>query len=204
MSKFKVGDRVLFLEKDSSFEENLKIGNYYTVVQLWLPHYWLINDVGKKTFVDESQIKLISELYKNSNRYKLKQAIKETGFYAENLSLETGHAKTYFTGFTAESRFNSRGDITEDRLNSLLTTLAFAERKLLELAPKTVDENNVPMVEKSIDESVVETKSDLDSFLIDNETWFLEDNEIKDNKSKKFLIVFVLLVIILTVYFFTR
>lgn len=82
--------------------------------------------------------------YAESNRYKLSQAIKSTGFHAEKLSLETGYAKTYFAGFTAESRFNRRGDITEDRLNSLLTTLAFAERELLGVGAKTVDDQVKP------------------------------------------------------------
>lgn len=210
MSKYKVGDKVLFLENDKSHKEYLTVGKHYSVFKLWIPHYGLINDVGTITYVDESQINLISGLYKNSNRYKLQQAIKKTGFHAEKLSLASNHAKTYFTGFTAESRFNSRGDITKDRLNSLLTTLAFAERELLGVGAKTVDDVAVdePLKEKEVIVNVTEMKNQYydDSKSNDLYSNYFESaskrNQSKrDAKVKNFLIAFLVVVVLLALWF---
>lgn len=223
MSKYKVGDTIK-LEKvdDIDLRKGFKKGDIYNVIR--------IDTVNKETrifikdtnFVYDNQV--ISFDYKKSNRYKLQQAIKETGFHAEKLSLASNHAKTYFTGFTAESRFNSRGDITEERLNSLLTTLAFAEHKLLDLEPKTVDENNIPIDEEKstmvVDGVKIEgTISDFNISFDDNSKNIFDSTEMynkyfdeaskrnqskRDAKVKNFLIVFIILVIILAVYFFTH
>jgi hypothetical protein len=194
--------------------KNIAVIPKKTKVQIMGCSYELIDSVrvkGKQKYLNQvlkdqtdfhNGVGIVSESpkklgYAESNRCKLSKAIKLTGFHAENLSLETGHAKTYFTGFTAESRFNSRGDITEDRLNSLLTTLAFAERKLLGVGAKTAD--NVKSISNNLLETnIKETLSDLDAAL--------KSNQSDTNKSNlnKFLIVFVLVVIILAVYFFTR
>lgn len=152
MSKFKVGDRVVLVDSTDN-PSVLKNGLKGIVldqkdipfVQFDVDKNDELNDAcglgedGKCFAVCEYEIKLISDDYIQSNRYKLHQAIKKTGFQSERLSLASGYAKTYFTGFTAESRFNSRGDITEERLNALLVTLAFSERELLGLGAKTVD-----------------------------------------------------------------
>lgn len=77
--------------------------------------------------------------YEQSNRHKLSLAIKATGFKAKDLSLSAGYKGDYFTDYTSKSRLLVRGDISDDRLNELLTTLAFAERELLGLGAKTVN-----------------------------------------------------------------
>lgn len=151
--------------------------------------------------------------YNQSNRYRLQQAIKKTGFHAEKLSLASNHAKTYFTGFTAESRFNSRGDITEERLNALLTTLAFAERELLGVGAKTVDDVAIddPSKENEVSVNVTEMKNQYyyDSKSNDLYSNYFESaskrNQSKrDAKVKNFLIAFLVVVVILAIYFFTR
>lgn len=142
MCKYKIGDEVLFLKKDRSHEEHLRVGSSYSIVRLWDPHYGLINDVGTTTFVDETQIILVSEVYQKSNRHKIHQAIKSTGLRADDLSLSAGFSKGYFSDYASKSRFNKRGDISESRLNELLTSLAFAERELLGVGAKTVDDAN--------------------------------------------------------------
>lgn len=148
--------------------------------------------------------------YTESNRYKLQQAIKATGFKIGDLSLATGNVKTYFTGFTAESRFNSRGDITEERLNALLTTLAFAERELLGVGAKTVDDVAIdqPSTEKEVVVNVTEMKNRYydDSKSNDLYSNYFESaskrNQSKrDAKVKKVLIVFVVVVVLLALWF---
>lgn len=173
-----------------------------------------LGEEGKCWSVHINYLKLYE--YKTSNRYKLHQAIKATGFHAEKLSLATGFKKGYFSDYTSESRFNSRGDITEERLNSLLTTLAFAERELLGVGAKTVDDN--PIIDKT-------SQSDTDNEIDEDLKESIEDSEIKDQtklyseyfdsankriqqkkdaKVRNFLIVFLVFVVILSIYFLTR
>lgn len=229
MCKFKAGDRVVITNSEEGNPSILKNGvtgivlenHSYPFVQFDVIEDDSLNDaiglgVGGRCYsVCENEIDLFHP-YIQSNRYKLQQAIKKTGFHAEKLSLASNHAKTYFTGFTAESRFNSRGDITEERLNSLLTTLAFAERELLGIGAKTVDDN--PIIDKT-------SQSDTDNEIDEDLKESIEDSEIKDqnklyseyfdsankriqqkkdSKVRNFLIVFLVFVVILSIYFFTR
>lgn len=80
-------------------------------------------------YVDNFQIKSSCE-YKNSNRNKLREHIKSLGFTAIDLSVAAGFNKAYFGSETGESRFNSRGDISNDRLNELKHKAFEAKKKL--------------------------------------------------------------------------
>ena len=99
------------------------------------------NEVFK---IGESQMQ-----YEESNRYKLAQAVKERvklikskEIYAtaEILSLATGNSKTYFSSQSAKSKFLSRGDLSENTYQAMLTDLAFAEREVLGIGAKAVEE----------------------------------------------------------------
>lgn len=157
MCKFKKGDKVVIVKPMDGNPEVLKKGVTGIVLDLHIAPFIQFDvdksdslhdalgegDVGKCYSMTEDELELYNE-YKQSNRHKLHQAIKATGFHAEKLSLATGKAKNYFVGITAESRFIKHGDITEERLNSLLTTLAFAERELLGVGAKTVGDQVKP------------------------------------------------------------
>lgn len=228
MCKFKVGDKVVVFNSSGN-PDVIKKGltgvvldnSSFPFVQFDIEENEMLHNAnglgesGKCFIMAEREIKLLNN-YKQSNRHKLQQAIKATGFHAEKLSLASNHAKTYFTGFTAESRLNSRGDITEERLNSLLTTLAFAERELLGVGAKTVDDN--PIIDKT-------SQSDTDNEIDEDLKESIEDSEIKDQnklysgyfdsankriqqkkdaKVRNFLIVFLVFIVILSIYFLTR
>ena len=77
--------------------------------------------------------------YINSNRYKLHKAASETGFSFSKLSRAMGRSDTYISNESKESRFNSRGDLTDKRYNQLIIDLAYAERTLNGNPAKVVD-----------------------------------------------------------------
>ena len=112
-----------------------------SIVQVECVLHVEIEDIKK---IGESQMQ-----YEESNRYKLAQAVKEKvklikskEIYAtaEILSLATGNSKTYFSTQTAKSKFLSRGDLSEKTYQAMLTDLAFAEREVLGIGAKTVEE----------------------------------------------------------------
>lgn len=116
------------------------------------------NEVFK---IGESQMQ-----YEESNRYKLAQAIKKTGLKVSMLSAAASNNTniSHFTNYQAKSRFNERGDISEARLNELLTDLAFAEREVLGVGAKTVDEPNqetIDAINAECDSDVFLTAQDL-------------------------------------------
>ena len=91
-----------------------------------------IEDVKK---IGESKMQ-----YEESNRYKLAQAIKKTGISAKALSRAVAGNECYFYNKTGVARFNKKGDISNEVLNLALTDLAFAEREVLGVGAKTVEE----------------------------------------------------------------
>lgn len=232
MSKFEVGDRAIVIKNTSGhmFDIGLEVeivhetGLHNGETEYECKHW------GKYWYLTDSELKKKSSSeYLSSNRFKLLQAIKETGYSSRRLSDIAVGNESYFYNYTGKARFDKKGDISDSMLEQLkgsvksaqsqltskLTDALIHEREELAIAPKTVDENNVPVVERSIDECVAEGKVALDTFsdntqkTIELQKKFFESaqNRIqtkKDNKAKKFLIVFVLLVIILAVYFFAR
>lgn len=114
------------------------------------------NEVFK---IGESQMQ-----YEESNRYKLAQAIKKTGLKVGELSIVAKDNVNYFGNYHNKSRFNERGDISEARLNELLTDLAFAEREVLGIGAKTVEEPNqetIDAINAECDSDVFLTAQDL-------------------------------------------
>ena len=103
-----------------------------SIVQVECVLHVEIEDIKK---IGESQMQ-----YEESNRYKLAQAIKKTGISAKALSRAVAGNECYFYNKTGVARFNKRGDIPDDVLNLALTDLAFAEREVLGIGAKTVEE----------------------------------------------------------------
>ncbi len=230
MCKFKVGD-VFEIISDAHEDLGAMVGDVVTLLEINEDncHAFKHEKISYPIYYFLSSLECIVHKYKSSNRQKLQQAIKATGFHAEKLSLATGFKKGYFSDYTSESRFNSRGDITEDRLNSLLTTLAFAERKFLGVGAKTVDsdktykpsqveitigdveikgalveyyDNELDANLKAIDDSKIKDQNKLYSEYFDSANKRIQQK--KDSKVRNFLIVFLIFIVILSIYFFTR
>lgn len=134
MSKFKVGDEVVFVkydqERDDEKEKGFNVGGVYKISRIVGSHVRIENEVGF-IYVDNFQIKP-SNGYQKSNRNKLREHIKSLGFSAIDLSVAAGFNKYYFGSETGESRFNKRGDISDDRFYDLeaLASSAFATLKI--------------------------------------------------------------------------
>ena len=135
--------------------ENLKKGDAVEINAGFTYHFrrgdkFTIDSVSEKTALlnvkinfDKGNFKKLGESqmqYEESNRYKLAQAIKKTGLKVGELSIAANGNVNYFGNYHNKSRFNERGDISETRLNELLTDLAFAEREVLGVGAKTVEE----------------------------------------------------------------
>lgn len=137
--------------------ENLKKGDTVVINAGFTYHFrrgdkFTIDSVSEKTALlnvkinfHKGNFKKIGESqmqYEESNCYKLKQAIKKTGISSEKLSLATtkGKTKYHFYSYTKKSRLTDRGDISDARLNKLLTDLRHAEREVLGIGAKTVEE----------------------------------------------------------------
>ena len=135
--------------------ENLKKGDTVEINAGLTYHFrrgdkFTVDSVSEKTALlnvkinfDKGNFKKIGESkmqYEESNRYKLAQAIKKTGVSAKALSRAVAGNECYFYNKTGVARFNKRGDIPDDVLNLALTELAFAEREVLGVGAKTVEE----------------------------------------------------------------
>lgn len=143
MSKFNAGDNV-FLSHQSYGDG--KHGDKAIVIKnmndedVYFVEITSGNQKGKVCIKFERELCLSCGVYEKSNRYKLLQAIEKTGFSSRSLSHVVRGNESFFYNYTGESRFNKRGDISEKVLNARLTDLAFAERELLGLGAKTVDD----------------------------------------------------------------
>ena len=138
--------------------------------------------------------------YKNSNRYKLHKAASETGFSFSKLSRAMGRSDTYISNESKESRFNSRGDLTDKRYNQLIIDLAYVERTLNGNPAKVVDDS----IDVEADEltECVEKRIDLEpKEVVPVAPIFTPKQKIKSktevNKSIVWFILFVLVVVIL-------
>jgi len=92
-------------------------------------------------FHEVEKVDCLDSEYKNSNRYKLHKAASATGFSFSKLSRAMGFSDTYISNESKESRFNRRGDLTDNRYNHLIDKLAIAERTLKGDAANTVDDS---------------------------------------------------------------
>ena len=138
MSKFKVGDKVRVVKKECGHK--FDIGEVVKIVGINEKHTML----ECKSKVSQSwslQFYEVEEVngYFESNRYKLHKAASATGFSFSKLSRAMGRSDTYISNESKESRFNSRGDLTDKRYNQLIIDLAYAERTLNGNPAKVVD-----------------------------------------------------------------
>ncbi len=138
MSKFKVGDEVILLsfgsEKEWEKSYGGVIGNKYVVDVNTSGESKVIKikpiDFKDGFYVSAHQIRMLDHSYKTSNRNKLREHIKSSGFTAIDLSVAAGFSKYYFGSETGESRFNKRGDISDKRFNELKAIASSAKDKL--------------------------------------------------------------------------
>lgn len=136
MSKLKKGESISskeFIKINIMPYEKLNIVNVYGAFAE-VEHRFLIHKDCVKPFKENKMT------YQNSKRYKLHQAIKNTGHTATDLSIASGHGKFYFGSEAKESRFNSRGDLSDKQYNNLIKILELAERKLNEVPAVTVED----------------------------------------------------------------
>lgn len=199
MSKFKVGDEVnitsLVQFGDEPNEFNVCLGDTGEVVGFWnqSKNFAIVENKKfkgsragwGKVYVPISHIELTG--YKTSNRNKLREHIKSLGFTAIDLSVAAGFSKYYFGSETGESRFNKRGDISNDRLNKLSVLASIAKTKLskksigkltIDLEVKTtfdqlVEKSNNRDIYAEIDESRIEMQKSLKSkWIVSNKVFF--------------------------------
>lgn len=159
MSKFKVGNEVVLVASRGN-PDVLKNGVTGVVLDLDSSPYvqfdlnedsslhdaFGLGEGGKCYAVCEDELELINQKYNQSNRNKLREHIKSLGFTAIDLSVAAGFNKAYFGSETGESRFNSRGDISDDRLLELKHK-AFEAKK--ELASKSIGKLTVDLEVKT-------------------------------------------------------
>lgn len=216
MSNFKAGDRFKVISDHLSFVD-VNIGDIVVLSKIEGDNCHLFYHQKTKShvalFFHHVEIIDGSE-YESSNRYKLKQAIKETGISSRKLSHFAMGNESFFYNQTGPARFKEYGDISSSKLDSMLVLLevakinlnakitqdAFNEREKLDLAAKTADENNVPVIDKPI------FNLDCGSSDIEDYQRLVKSKAIekRDYRLRNFMIVFLILVIILAVYFFTR
>lgn len=144
MSKFKVGDevKIVNLAQFGGSEPNMynvrrgdkgKVVGYYKKCENFAivenPKFKRSHAGEGKVYVPFAHLELFGG-YDQSNRSKLREHIKSLGFSAIDLSVAAGFNKAYFGSETGESRFNSRGDISDDRLLELKHNAFSAMMKL--------------------------------------------------------------------------
>lgn len=171
MSDFKVGDEVLISNVVDVVEHaptvfNGKVGKIVKIIDDagFCFHVEFNKKFGTNFsvwFFSSDQISHVNK-YNQSNRHKLKKLIEETGYSSRRLSDIAVGNESYLYNQTGEARFNKKGDISNELFESLketvkqaqiklsnkLTDVLIDEREKLDLEPKTVDENNVPVIDK--------------------------------------------------------
>ena len=194
MSKFKVGDKVRVVSNINNHE--FDIGEIITITgvcEKTKDQEYIADGSSDWWYVLESELDWVND-YKNSNRYKLHKVAGETGFSFSKLSRAMGRSDTYISNESKESRFNSRGDLTDKRYNQLIIDLAYAERTLNGNPAKVVDiETESLSIEKPLE---LEPKE-----VVPIAPTFTPTQKIKSktevNKSIVWFILFVLVVVIL-------
>lgn len=165
--------------------------------------------------------------YLTSNRFKLLQAIKETGYSSRRLSDIAVGNESYFYNYTGKARFDKKGGISSETLDNLKITLEYAvkelsnkltdalinEREDLDLAPKTVDENNIPVVDlvKEAKDSLDTYSNNVDIGNSDQEDYsrYVEQLqsqaiEKRDYRLRNYCYAFITVLLLLAIYFFTK
>ena len=145
MSKFKVGDGFKVV-KNNRNSHGFLIG--YSVSLSYddgSDRVRFIDERGFSYWAYWTDVEPLNN-YQTSNRNKLREHIKSLGFSAIDLSVAAGFNKTYFGSETGESRFNSRGDISDDRLLELKLKVFEAKKKL---SPKSIGKLTVDLEVKT-------------------------------------------------------
>jgi len=141
MSKFKVGDKVRVVSNTNNHE--FDIGEIITITNICentKNQEYIADGYSDWWYVLESELEWVNN-YKDSNRYKLHKAASATGFSFSKLSRAMGFSDTYISNESKESRFNRRGDLTDNRYNHLIDELSIAERTLKGDPAKAIDDS---------------------------------------------------------------
>ena len=197
MSKFKVGDKVRVVSNTN--DHKFDIGEIITITEVFgstKDQEYAANGSSDWWCVLESELDWVND-YKNSNRYKLHKAASATGFSFSKLSRAMGRSDTYISNESKESRFNSRGDLTDKRYNQLIIDLAYAERTLNGNPAKVVDVS----IDVEADEITECVEKRFEFVEKDAAPTFTPKQKIKSktevNKSIVWFILFALVVVIL-------
>lgn len=134
----------------------IKVGDY---VKTKGNIYKVVNVVGELLKLEEfytgceglafcNQIKKVNPDYILSSRHRLAIEIQESGFTAVDLSVAAGKNRYYFGTEIKESRFNSRGDLSEKQTILLFGRLEQAIEKLKNPVPEFVIKDRKELFEK--------------------------------------------------------
>lgn len=250
MSNFKVGDLAKVINETFLGDYGVCDGDIVVIKNIGGTRAIVFNPKYKETINGKNLVSIALvcleqySYYESSNRYKLKQAIKETGISSRKLSHFAVGNESFFYNQTGQARFKEYGDISSSKLDSMLVLLevakinlnakitqdAFDEREKLDLAAKTVDENNFP-VKKFKPEDVKITFGDVEinnignsdqedySRFINEATGLIEDwkhldshidqlqsqaIEKRDYRLRNYCCAFITILLLLAIYFFTK
>lgn len=187
-------DRFVRINSDHEFKV-VSVGKNHITINSFI-------EINKRDLIKigESQMK-----YEESNRYKLAQAIKKTGISAKALSRAVVGNESYFYNKTGVARFNKKGDISNEVLNLALTDLAFAEREVLGIGAKTVEDelytavvDNKGDVVDIVKTGTVDTQSDTEIKIIELESKI--NNNQKLNRSLFFSFAILTTVILIALF----
>lgn len=193
MSKFKVGDGFKVV-KNNRNSHGFLIG--YSVSLSYddgSDRVRFIDERGFSYWAYWTDVEPLNN-YQTSNRNKLREHIKSLGFSAIDLSVAAGFNKTYFGSETGESRFNSRGDISDDRLLELKLKVFEAKKKL---SPKSIGKLTVDLEVKTT--FVSDQSKELIEKLPENKPEKLKSKWIVSNKVFFTFVFFFLLLILFIV-----
>lgn len=199
MCTIKVGDYVKthgeIWEVFNSFKDKLHLQNFVKKNE----HF----------FIDCNQVKKVNPDYILSSRHRLAIRIQESGFTAVALSEAAGKNRYYFGTEIKETRFNSRGDLSDKQAILLFGRLDLAIEKLknpvpdlsdekynLELEVKTSYEELKPFA-KAVKHTLSKEDRDLAAKIIYNNQDLAKTNEREEANFAKILFL-VLLIIVLS------
>lgn len=110
MKEFKAGD---LIKTNKSVKITIPKGDAFEVIEKYVNGALLVRF---DFLVNQSEVSLVSDLvesdYPKSNRKKLHDYIKSTGYTSVKLGESVGN-KWYFSNITKKSRLDSRGDISD-------------------------------------------------------------------------------------------
>ena len=193
MSKFKVGDGFKVVKNNRNSHGFLIVYSVSLSYDDGSDRVRFIDERGFSYWAYWTDVEPLNN-YQTSNRNKLREHIKSLGFSAIDLSVAAGFNKTYFGSETGESRFNSRGDISDDRLLELKLKVFEAKKKL---SPKSIGKLTVDLEVKTT--FVSDQSKELIEKLPENKPEKLKSKWIVSNKVFFTFVFFFLLLILFIV-----